>query len=143
MSRSGPQNYGSRGGGDAAPPAINYDAIILRGDPDELVKSARAVGERIPQVSSSQIRGIFATVRQIQLTWDTEPNRAYRQAVLLKPRIAYANARKNELGFLSDVLIQAIERINGDDSQRRERFMQFVDFFEAIVAYHRALGGNK
>lgn len=139
MGRTG--QYGQRS--PDAPPTINYDAIVVKGDPDEMVKSARAVGEYIKKdVSSSQIRGVFATVRQIQLTWDTDKARAYRQAVLLKPRIAYA-ASRNETEWLGNVLISALDRVGGTDDEKRQRFMSFVDFFEAIVAYHKALGGKK
>lgn len=121
-------------------PQPDYDAIILRGDVDKLVAAAEEIGEAVRQVKSSQIRGIFASVRQIQLNWSTNEQKAYRDAILLKPRIAYTAARNN-LSGLDDVLIQALNRVKGSEDERRERFMRFVDFFEAIVAYHKQKGG--
>lgn len=129
------------GGGSRQLPQPDYDAIILHGDVDKLVAAAEQVGEAVRKVKSSQIRGIFASVRQIQLNWSTNERKAYRDAILLKPRIAYTAAR-NDLAGLDRVLIEALSRVKGAEAERRERFMRFVDFFEAIVAYHKQKGGT-
>lgn len=128
------------GGGSRRLPQPDYDAIIARGDVDALVAAAEEIGEVVRQVKSSQIRGIFASVRQIQLNWSTNEQKAYRDAILLKPRIAYTAARNN-LSGLDGILIEALNRVKGSEDERRERFMRFVDFFEAIVAYHKQKGG--
>ncbi len=128
------------GGSPRRLPQPDYDAIILRGDVDNLVAAAEEIGEAVWQVKSSQIRGIFASVRQIQLNWSTNEQKAYRDAILLKPRIAYTAAR-NDLSGLNVILIEALNRVKGSEDERRERFMRFVDFFEAIVAYHKQKGG--
>jgi len=46
--------------------------------------------------------------------------------------------RGQAVGQLVSVLSPAIDLV-GDD---RERFERFVEFFEAILAYHKAHGGN-
>ena len=58
--------------------------------------------------------------------------------VMLKPKLAYAAARNDAVTDLKDALTQAIDRV-GDDPQR---FKNFVDFFEATLAYHKAAGGQ-
>jgi len=130
------------GGGSRRLPQPDYDAIIVRGDVDKLVAAAEEIGEVLVagRLKNSQIRGIFASVRQIQLNWSTNEQKAYRDAILLKPRIAYTAAR-NDLVGLDSVLIEALNRVKGAEAERRERFMRFVDFFEAIVAYHKQKGG--
>jgi CRISPR-associated protein Csm2 len=137
----GRPSAGGRGGNQDRLPQPNYEAIITNGNVDELVKAAQDIGGSIGQVKSSQIRGIFATVRQIQLNWSTDPRKAYRDAILLKPRIGYS-ASRNELHGLDQVLIDALGYVKGSDEERKARFMNFVDFFEAIVAYHKMQGGR-
>ena len=139
MNNRGQQPRGGVRDGDD----LNYEAIIDDGNPDEIVRAAQAISTRIKEVKSSQIRGIFATVRQIQLGWNERTAvQSYRSAVLLKPRIAYTAAR-NEYFGLDDVLIKALDRVSVTDAgERQKRYNNFVDFFEAIVAYHKANGGR-
>ena len=91
-------------------------------------------------MTKSQIRNIFGTVRQIQMNWTGEVQKAasYRRLLMLKPKIKYQAARTREVKPLADVLDKAIDYV-GDD---RVRFGRFVDFFEAILAYHTAFGGK-
>jgi CRISPR-associated protein Csm2 len=131
--------HATRNAGASARP--DYEAIIARGDVDKLVEVADAIGRDIGQVKSSQIRGIFATVRQIQLNWSTAPEQAYRDAILLKPRIGYSAAR-NDLRGLDRYLIDALAYVKGTPEERRVRYMNFVNFLEAIVAYHKMNGGK-
>jgi CRISPR type III-A-associated protein Csm2 len=56
--------------------------------------------------------------------------------------VAYA-ADRNSIGTLKDVVDHSIALVSGSDDERRKRYSNFVDFFEAIVAYHKAFGGKK
>lgn len=136
------QQYGNRQGSSAPAQTIDFKAIIVDGDPDKLVAAARSLADENKQVSNNQIRGLFTSIRQIQLSWQTDATRAYRQAKLLQPRVAYA-ADRNSLGSLKNVVDKSIEQVAGTDAERRKRFSNFVDLFEAIVAYHKSLGGRK
>jgi CRISPR-associated protein Csm2 len=140
MGRAQPQQYGNKQQQSARD--VDYKAIIVDENPDKLVEAARALAEDNKGVSSSQIRGLFTSIRQIQLSWSTDPKRAYRQAKLLQPRVAYA-ADRNSIGTLKDVVDHSIALVSGSDEERRKRYSNFVDFFEAIVAYHKAFGGKK
>ncbi len=119
--------------------------IIAEGDAALLVRKAEEIGTALKQadLKSAQIRNIFGTVRQIQAAWplytDEEAERAaYRQLQLLKPKLAYQAARNRPVQGLADILTPAIDEVGAD----RERFQRFVDFFEAILAYHVAAGGK-
>ncbi|HET89226.1 MAG TPA: type III-A CRISPR-associated protein Csm2 [Chloroflexi bacterium] len=120
--------------------------IIVDGDAELLVKQADALGERLARpLSTSQIRNIFGTVRRIEMNWpedasEEQARKAHRELVLLRPKMAYQAERERGRGVkeLTDVLSEAIELVGAD----RQRFQNFVDFFEAVLAYHKAHGGR-
>jgi CRISPR-associated protein Csm2 len=119
--------------------------IIQEGNTKLLVERAEQIGETLArQLTTSQIRNIFGTVRQIEMSWTTQATEderrwAARQLMLLKPKLAYQARRERGKGVeqLAGILVPAIDLV-GEDQQR---FQQFVDFFEAILAYHTAHGG--
>jgi len=127
-----------------------YHKIIVEGDAAVLTACAETIGTRLArQLTTSQIRHIFGTVRQIEMSWpprvaDEEQRSAaksaVRQLVLLKPKLSYQAGRERGRGVreLADVLIPAIDLVGED----RGRFKNFADFFEAILAYHTAAGGH-
>ncbi len=119
--------------------------IIAEGDPETLVQWAEDIGRAIArQVTTSQIRNIFGTARQIQLRWPNDPEGAYRDAVLLRPKLSYFAKREGRaMEDLRKVLTPALEMVSqGPEAERQVRFNRFMDFFEAIVAFHKAYGGN-
>lgn len=94
-------------------------------------------------VSTSQIRNIYGTVKKLEMQNEFD-NQAYRQLLLLKPKLAYARGRaetKKRPAFekLEQALGHAIDAVNLED---REAFKRFCNFFEAILAYHKAYGGK-
>lgn len=123
-----------------------YRKILVEGDAELLTERAETIGTGLArQLTTSQIRNVFGTVRQIEMNWGpraTEQQRrhAARQLILLKPKLAYQARRERGKGVqeLAGLLIPAIDLVGED----RDRFQNFVDFFEAILAYHTAAGGN-
>lgn len=131
---------------------------IIQGDTiesaRETVKWAQRLGEALKhELATSQIRNIFGTVRQIEMNWPTDTaderyadlaKAAERELILLEPKLRYQAKRVKEqkktdaVEDLADVIIPAIEMVKGN----REYFQRFVDFFEAILAYHKAAGGK-
>lgn len=105
-----------------------------------LVKWASILGGifKSTGLSSSQIRNLFCEVRQIQQV-GFEKSLSLRRFILLQPKIEYAAKRADKFGMsgLKSVLISAIELVDS-----KERFDHFVEFFEAILAYHKSYGGN-
>lgn len=128
----------------------DLQAIIVDGDAKVTVEQARVLGESLArQLTTNQIRNIFGTVRRIEMNWPEDPQteadrqratRAQRDLLLLKPKMAYQAKRERGrgVGMLTDVLSEAIDLVDND----RQNFQHFVDFFEAILAYHKAYGGN-
>ena len=111
------------------------DRVIEEGG-EPLVEAAEDLGNRLEnrQLKTAQIRKVYGAVKKIQMSDVFRRN----DLIMLKPKLAYAAARNDEVTDLKDALTQAIDRV-GDDPQR---FKNFVDFFEATLAYHRAAGGR-
>jgi CRISPR-associated protein Csm2 len=118
---------------------------------ENLVKSADGLGKQLKDIglTTSQIRALFGEVRQIQAQWgmgEQSRQKALRRLILLKPKMAY-RARKERgkaVQELVSVLDPALELVikEKDPEKQSENFQHFVDFFEAILAYHKAYGGN-
>ncbi|MEW5827989.1 MAG: type III-A CRISPR-associated protein Csm2 [Chloroflexota bacterium] len=112
----------------------------------ELVTFAERTASQLVKdnLTRSQIRGIFTEVRKIEAMWDAHPREAMRRLNMLKPKLDYQTSRTQAVRGLKDVLAQAIDEVNraNDETERNRRFRIFMDLFEAILAYHRAMGGR-
>lgn len=144
------QRYSNRAG-DSSSQTISDEQlrnIIVGGDAVVLVNVADKFGQSIKGISKSQIRNIFGEVRRIQLDWsqtEEKPEENFRRILLLRPRMAYQAGRKPETKPLMDVLGNAVKLISeaSDNDAKFTRFQRFVEFFEAILAYHTAAGGKQ
>jgi len=95
------------------------------------------------KMSTSQIRRFFGEIKRIQADFENCKN----DVVLLDPKIAYAVGRaKKEARHNQEVAIRdfyemvspMIRKIDED----KIKFKHFVQVCEAIVAYHKANGGE-
>ncbi len=115
---------------------------------ETLVRVAEEIGVRLAkqeQMTTSQIRNIFGEARKIQANWRVGGGSRRTDLILLKPKMVYQAARHKPGGVLKDSLATAIDAvIDGSPSTEQElkRFRNFMNFFEAIVAYHKANGGK-
>ncbi|MGQ9895157.1 MAG: type III-A CRISPR-associated protein Csm2 [Roseiflexus sp.] len=132
--------------------------LIITTDTSESIKALTETAEKIGKeladdVTTSQIRNIFGTVRMIEQevkTLDDDkplPIRVQRDLQMLRPKLAYQYGRvqgrdddpkKAAMGALTGILSEAIALVGSDV----RRFRNFMDFFEAILAYHRRYGGR-
>ncbi|MFN3929910.1 MAG: type III-A CRISPR-associated protein Csm2 [Thermoflexus sp.] len=136
----------------------DQDLRTIITDPDgaqKLVEWANRLGKSLKDMglSTSQIRALFGEVRQIQAEWRIDRQRAFRRLVLLRPKMAY-RARKERgkaVEELVGVLDPALEYVikappkdqrSGMGNNQDDNFQRFVEFFEAILAYHKAYGGQ-
>ncbi len=110
----------------------------------QMVSFAEELGKKMGKnVSSSQIRNAYGTVKKIQML-NVFNERSYRELLLLKPKLAYALGRteKNKKPYF-EALEQALScAIDVVDVKQPETFKRFCNFFEAILAYHKAYGGK-
>jgi CRISPR-associated protein Csm2 len=133
-------------------PSSELHSIIT--DPDgaqALVKWADQLGQELKSMglATSQIRALFGEVRQIEAQWGINPEnrqKASRRLILLKPKMAYRSRRERGRGVqeLVNVLGPALDEVikEKDPLKQDDNFRRFVEFFEAILAYHKAYGGN-
>lgn len=91
-------------------------------------------------MTTSQIRNIFGEVKRIQAKGYLKEKSTF---LLLRPKIAYAEARvlaksgKSRISDFRTVLDKAHIAVTDE-----KQFQNFVDFMEAILAYHKAYGGR-
>lgn len=122
---------------------------------DLLVKIADELGHQLSAtLKASQIRAIFEETRRIgSLFRIGKFEEAVRRAHLLDPKIAYRAKRIAErerkateaAELIADVLKTALRIVLEKKEDREEvhaRYLRFLEFFEAIVAYHKAHGGK-
>ncbi len=122
---------------------------------EELVKAADSLGRRLANdFKASQIRAIFDEAQRIGSLFRTgKADQAIRRAYLLEPKIVYRAKRIAErdrkaagaADLIADVLKKSLRIVlekKDDHKEVSERYFRFLDFFEAIVAYHKAHGGR-
>ena len=152
----GPRQGDRRDAPEFQPPSDELmDKIIIKGDVDALVELANDIGKVLKEqnLTTSQMRNVFGTVRQIQMRWSADEVNSYRDAMLLRPKLAYFAAReKRAKGSSSDGMetlqkvlepaLKLINKGNASPEEKQKRYNHFVDLFEAIVAYHKKHGGR-
>ena len=123
---------------------INKSEMLSKMDIEELIDidwyayevSGYAVDEGI---KNAQLRSFFEAIKKMQRNkeWkDIKP-----EFILLKPRIAVRVGRKKVKKGFFDVITAAMSKVEvGDENEIMENFNVFVEFFEAIIAYHKFLG---
>ena len=122
--------------GNRSPAKINLNVKVITEGGEILVKEAEQRGQQLARnLTTSQIRNIYGAVKKMQMKGELDTHKL----LMLKPKLAYAAKRHGGgVETLKDVLTQAIDLVGND----QKKFSRFVDFFEAILAYHRAYGGN-
>lgn len=114
---------------------------------DLVVKYADMLGQELSKaLNTSQIRALFGEVRQIEGQMTVDHKKAWRRLHLLKPKMAYRVRRAQGVGVrgLVEVLNPAVDEVlkAKDEETQKKYFKHFVEFFEAILAYHKYYGGN-
>ena len=96
------------------------------------------------QMTTSQIRNIYGEVMRISAKG---MEKKYKDFLLLKPKMAYAARRSGTRGIeeFKKVMDQAHEAVTEttDMAGKEAAFQNFKDFFEAVLAYHKAAGGRE
>ena len=109
-------------------------AVIRDGDYASLDEKAKELGNRLADdASKTQVRLLFGTVKRLELLRDAKE--LDKQLAMLRPRLAYAASRAEQLNLLKDVLTEATRQVQENS---RERTTRLVDLMEAIFCYSRA-----
>lgn len=125
-------------------PAKIQSFITQDANAKAMVEFAETLGKHLQEkkVTTSQIRNAYGNMKKLEMAgW--QGNRTQREILLLKPRLAYAAGRQQDrvakegLENLRQVMDSAINAVNEEES-----FKRFCQFFEAIIAYHKAAGGK-
>lgn len=120
-------------------------AWVENGPSPKLLESTRVFGELLAdkKLTISQIRQVFTKLKAIEAKGYKEGQRV--DFMMLKPFLAYAAGRQNNDGlkeFKTKMTCGIEAVINGDAATEGQRFKNFCKLFEAVLAYHKAHGGN-
>jgi len=123
---------------------------VQNGISQESIQYAKSFGEELARnkLSTSQIRNVFSEIKSLQMKGEKDFKET--PLLLLKPKLAYAKARKTAGGKdaaqaaedLEKVLSKGIDTIVSSQQNKFMKFENFANFFEAILAYHRSFGGK-
>lgn len=92
----------------------------------------------VEDLNTNQLRKFFEAIRTIEKKkkWEDMESDFY----LLKPRMAISVGRRHIEKPFFDVINTAMNKVKvGTPEEKVENFNVFVEFFEAIVAYHKYL----
>jgi|DewCreStandDraft_4_1066084.scaffolds.fasta_scaffold35449_2 CRISPR-associated protein Csm2 len=116
---------------------------------EKLDKSAISFAEEFGKslaknLTTNQIRNFFGEVRRIEMKGISKEKTRF---LLLAPKLAYAAKRASSEAAenFKKVMIEAYHVVvheENDDQKFEQRFKNFVQFLEAILAYHKAHGGK-
>ena len=87
-------------------------------------------------LTTTKIRGIYGTVKKMEMSQKLDEGELMR----LKPRLAY-DAKRGKHGNkdLKDILtVGILEVVKNDSIDGFVKFKNFANFFEAVLAYHKA-----
>ena len=146
--RGGRHSYGGRTGRGSNQPNIvkewkqnnplSADWITKEAD-SGMVDYTEKAGQFMARngLTNSKIRSIYGEIKRIQMgQFETEKS----AFILLRPKVAYAFGRDNRnkgLELFKEIFDESSMTVSDQKS-----FNNFCNFFEAILAYHKAYGGR-
>jgi len=98
---------------------------------DNIVIDAEKLAQIQIDLKNAQLRNIYVEVKRMEMEF-VKDSFSRDRIVLLKPKLTYAANKKREVGPLKEVLTACIDKVQDEGD-----FKKFVNFFEAILAYHR------
>ncbi len=132
-------------------PIVNAVPTIITGAAEESAKAIVQWAEvlarklKVQDLGKTQVRSVFDELCHIESLFEKKKHEdALHRLHLLKPRLIYQTARISGLAPLVKVLERAIDEVVNAETKedKRERFRRLMEFAEAVVAYHKAYGGE-
>ena len=116
-------------------------------DPKVLVDDAHKIGKKIAKqekVTHTSLRNVHSEIVRItsMVKSDDHEAEALSRIKLLKPKVSYLRAKakeRNQKGLkeLENIMEASVDKISG-----KEDVLKFKDFFDSILMYHKAEGGD-
>ncbi len=106
-------------------------------DGKEINELAEKMGKE-HQGNKTQVRKIYNDIKKIQVDWNAvedkekEVQNTISELNLVRPKLAYAAARKEDIGGLKEAIDELIEKV--DDVEDIENFFKLM---ESFIGYHR------
>lgn len=114
------------------PDAINY-----------ALEFGKYLAQKNKGLTTSQIRNVYGEVVRMRMKKFSEIEQSF---LMLKPKLAYAAERKGTEGsraFKKVMEVGITTVLLGENNETKQnRFDTFANFFEAVLAYHKAEGGQ-
>ncbi len=116
---------------------------ITEGITKETIERAEKFGKYLAgndkdtnRLAAHQLRKFYGEVKKQELT-------GYKESdfIMLKPKLAYAAGKANKENRIHDFYIVMAKAIDLVDDENK--FRNFIQIFEAIVAYHKLAEGEK
>ena len=95
-------------------------------------------------LSNSQFRNLFSTIKTIEMKGLRNEN-SKTKLFMIQPLLEYAYKRKQTKAFevFKEIIVKMLNEIYQEDEKNQEKyFKNFSRIVEAILAYHKAHGGN-
>ena len=106
---------------------------------DELVDiSSKMGGYLLRSLKTTQVRRFLDGIRKLDVQFDKGKNFNKDLVILMKPKLAYAVGRNQDIKPLMEVLEPAITA----GAKSYADFKRLIALIEGIVAYHRYHGGK-
>jgi len=107
----------------------------------------RKVKTKDQQLTTSQIRAVFTKLKEIDAKPGNFEDTKKAELLMMKPLVAYAAGRHDKKGievFKNYIINPGIDKIfeATQPDEMNKRFKNFVKLLEAVLAYHKAHGGN-
>jgi CRISPR-associated protein Csm2 len=122
-----------------------YIAELLKKTPErDKTKVGNEYIAKDETVTKSQIRQIFGKLKSIEAKGYNSTGQQ-TEFLMLKPLMAYASGRHNKTGLerLKERVVWGIDAVlSAPEGTKAQRFKNFCKLFEAILAYHKAHGGD-
>ncbi|MGB9840565.1 type III-A CRISPR-associated protein Csm2 [Thermovenabulum sp.] len=106
---------------------------------DIFIQCAEKFGEILKNVSYSKIRRVYNEAKSISREKFSDET-VYKLKVL-KSLIAYTEGRFPELKKVG--FYEVFSRAINEAEKNENNYSRFFDFFQAVIAYHRAKGGRE
>lgn len=115
-------------------------SFVIRDDAAKaMVDYSETLAKSIRKVTTTQIRNVYGTVKKLEMYGLSEIT--LRKLLLLKPKMAYTRAKirgKENVDAYKEFEEAIGTAIDAVDIKYPETFTRFCNFFEAIVAFHKA-----